>query len=96
MYMLFAMNKDSDTRIYVGRYDTAKKCTMAMSGGKYTRYEMQDIRNNEWFEFAKNPDSIFLTIIKPGDRILVNIFNYEDALRFVKKETFFQRLARCM
>jgi hypothetical protein len=94
--MLFAMNKDSESRIYVGRCDKPEKCTMAMSGGKYTRYEMHDIRNNEWFEFTKNHDNIFLTITKPDDRILVSIFNYEDALRFVKKETFFQRLARCM
>lgn len=90
------MNKDSENAIYVGRYDTAKKCIMAMSGGKYTRYEMQDIRNNEWFEFTKNPDNIILTITTPDDRILVSIFNYEDALRFVKKETFSQRLCRSM
>ena len=99
MYLLFALNEGSDTRVFLARFETSIKCLKAINATDYTNHEIHDVRNDEWFEFVRRSDNkIQMRICEPtgGRENWTGVERYEDAVKYFKRETFWQRIGRCM
>jgi len=97
MYLLFAHDENGpEPYLFLVRYNTLIKCLKAMNTSKFTSHEIQDVRNDEWYEFVKESDGkIRMRRLLYNENVeWISLYGYEDAIHYMKKETFFQYLKR--